>query len=77
MQLGVNDASVALTPNNGLRLGHHFDHVYLAHRRGKMLTTVLLSHIAQGNRARQIRHRVAGSARPGRLIFEYIIGHGD
>ena len=71
VQCRVDYAAVALAANHGVVGFHGGHHVHLAHGRGKVPAPVLLGHVAQGTRGRQVGNRIAAG-----LVLEHVVGHG-
>ena len=69
--LGVDNATIAFTANHGAHLFHLRGHVHLAHGGSRVLTSMLLRHIAQGTGGTKVRDGVAFRMR------QHIIGHAD
>ena len=70
MQFGVDDASIALSPNYGTELFHGFHHIDFSDGGRTVRTTVAQGHVAKGTGRTQIAYSGTRSA------VQYIVGNG-
>ena len=68
---GIDDAAVALSPDDGVGFRHGLDHIDLPHGTGGIPLAMGFGHIAQGPSGTEVAHH--GTRRVG----QYVIRHGN